>query len=323
MSTVSPIILDPVPATGFHSGICPAMQSLNAIVLDVARTDIPVLLFGESGTGKDAYAALIHSLSGRSRNSSTKINCMTLSATDLLAKVNEAFRPAPTPEQAGTLFLDGIEELDLGSQRTLLSLLRDAEGSTTNARMQPRLICATSKDPEKEATAGRLRRELYFRINGVCIKLPALRERREDIPSLFDFLVVRHAKELGRKPARLDQDFIELLCSYPWPGNVRELENVAKKFVALGSAEIALKDLQSASEPTSLSDVKVASSLKLVSRTASRRAEREMILKALESTRWNRKRAAQQLRVSYKSLLYKIKQLDVQSAESSEPRNMP
>jgi two-component system, NtrC family, response regulator AtoC len=308
------ISLDCLTEADFVLGTSPAIQLVNAVVADVANTDIPVLLFGESGTGKDAYAALIHSLSARREKLLTKINCMTANSSGFLEQVQTALEPAASPERAGSLFLAEIEELDLEAQRALLSCLRDAEASAMITG--PRLICSTSKDPAEETAAGRFRRELYFRVNGVCINLPALRDRQQDILALFDLFVARHAKALGRKPPVLDDHAMELLGSYHWPGNIRELENVAKKLVVFGSADIALQNLRCATQLTSPAEKAPLPSLKLASRTASRRAEREMILKALENTRWNRKRAAQQLQVSYKSLLYKIKQLEVQNSDS-------
>lgn len=313
METASSIVRDCVADANFVLGTSAAIQTVNALVADVANTDIPVLLFGESGTGKDAYAALIHSLSDRRECPLVKINCMTARSAGFVDQIQDALRPAVPPERGGSLFLAEIDELGPDAQRALLSCLRDAE--VDGIQNRPRLICSTSKDPSEESSATRLRRELYFRINGVCISLPALRERREDIALLFEFLVARHAKALRRNSPVLDNNAMELLRSYQWPGNIRELENVAKKFVVFGSAQIALQDLRS-TQLTLQAAKASASSLKLVSRTASRRAEREMILKALESTRWNRKRAAQQLQVSYKSLLYKIKQLEVQNSDS-------
>jgi two-component system response regulator AtoC len=298
----------------FLLGTSPAIQVANAIVADVASTDIPVLLFGESGTGKDAYAALIHSLSGRRERSLIKINCMTANTGAFVEHVQEALHSAASASGAGSLFLAEVDELDLEAQRALLSCLRDGEAAAV--RMRPRLICSTSKDPAEETAAGRLRRELYFRINGICIALPTLRERQEDIPALFDLFLGRHAKALGRKAPVLDSDTMQFLRSYDWPGNIRELENVAKKFALFGNPDIALQDLRCTTQLTLPGEKASVPSLKLASRTASRRAEREMILKALENTRWNRKRAAQQLQVSYKSLLYKIKQLEVQNSDS-------
>jgi len=166
---------------------------------------------------------------------------------------------------------------------------------------------------EKEIQAGRFRRELYFRINGVILRLPPLRERKEDIPALLEYLLAKHSKELKKDIPELSDDTRELLVSYHWPGNIRELENCAKKIIAVGDATLALGNLRAipSAEPMTADDGHI-SSLKAAARAASRRAERELILKALEQTHWNRKRAARELQISYKSLLYKIKQIDVE-----------
>ena len=174
-----------------------------------------------------------------------------------------------------------------------------------------RLISTTSRDLDEEMKAGRFRRELYYRINGVCLRLPALRERKEDIPQLSDYFLGKHCTQLGRARSRLSARAIDVFMSYSWPGNIRELENVVTKIVALNDEELALSELVST---RNVADAAVpvdaqTRSLKVASKAASREAERELILKALGRTRWNRKRAAQELQISYKSLLYKLKQI--------------
>jgi two-component system response regulator AtoC len=295
------------------------MQSLNALVADIARTNIPVLLTGESGTGKEVYARLIHRLSGSGEMSLKKLSCATLEPGRLLGQIQEGLQPTNGNAKVGTLFLDGVDELDLACQRMLLSLLPDGEPKSSAGEVTPRLISATSRNLEKEIEAGRFRRELFFRINGMCLRLPPLRERKEDIPALVEYFLVKHAGELKRDTPIVDSEAMELLRSYDWPGNIRELENVAKKMVALGNAKVALGDLRMAPvKPAQAGDGARFSSLKVAARAASRRTERELILQALERTHWNRKRAAQELQISYKSLLYKIKQIGVQASNADE-----
>ena len=202
----------------------------------------------------------------------------------------------------------------------LLSLLSDGEQKCGSGEAALRFISSTSNDLEKEIDAGRFRRELYFRINGVVLRLPPLRERKEDIHDLLEYFLTKHAGELKKQVPAMNDSALELLISYNWPGNIRELENVAKKIVALGDASVALGDLR-ATQATlpSASETLRFSPLKAAARAASRRTEKELILQALERTRWNRKRAARELQISYKSLLYKIKQIGVQAAESEEP----
>jgi len=296
-----------------------AMQALNTMVADLARTDIAVLLTGESGTGKEVYARLIHRLSGLNEAPLTKISCATLDPSRLLGQVQDCLRAGAEGHRAGSLFLDGVDELDLACQRVLLSLLPDGEPSGQTGKITARLISSTTRNLEKETQAESFRRELYFRINGACLHLPPLRDRKEDIPALLEYFLARHADEMNKSAPALNNEMMELLVSYSWPGNIRELENVTKKIVAVGDAHMAIDNLRAAplGLPAANGGPRVTS-LKLAARAASRQTERELILKALERTHWNRKRAAQELQISYKALLYKIRQTGAQRAESEE-----
>jgi len=259
------------------------MQSLNAMVSDIARTDIPVLITGESGTGKEVYARLIHRVSGVAAGRLRKVCCAALDAGRLLAQVREEFLSDTAEEKAdaGTVFLDGVHELDAACQRILLSLLPDGEPRIRNGKSNSRFISTTSCDLEREIEAGRFRRELYFRIGGVTLRLPPLRERKEDIPALMEYFLAKHSRTLKNEIPELSGDARERLASYDWPGNIRELDHVAKKIVAVGDSTLALSDLRpnSAGMPMPLESGRV-SSLKAAARAASRRAERELILKA-------------------------------------------
>ena len=308
----SPVLEIPVEP-GFVIGQGLAMRALSAMLADIAPTDISVLLLGESGTGKEAYARLIHRMSGPNTLPLTKITCATLDFSRILRQVQECLRSARETNSTACIFLDGVEELDLACQRALASLLPDGEPETASAS-NPRLICTTAVNLERAIEAGRFRRELYFRINGVTLRLPPLRERREDVPALVEHFLTKHSNSAKPAPV-LDGEATELLVSYNWPGNIRELENIVKKMVALADAKLALSELQIARQPVrrvldGMDDARTTS-LKVAARAASRRTERELILKALERTHWNRKRAAQELQISYKSLLYKIKQIDM------------
>ena len=301
---------------GFVFGQSEAITALNAIVAEVASTDIPVLLMGESGTGKDIYARLIHRLSSYSSGPLRKLVCRTVEPDVLLTQVHEAFQRNQENIGTGTAFLDGDDELDLPSQRVILSLLPDGEGRGITEEKAARLISSTSRNLESETATGQFRRELFFRINGVCLRLPPLRERKEDIPALADYFRLKYASELKRETVALSDEALEFLSAHEWPGNIRELENVIKKMVILGDAKIAFRDLGTGSTIQSrTSSGAHFSSLKVAARAASRRMERELILQALERTHWNRKRAAQELQISYKSLLYKIKEIGVQNRE--------
>jgi two-component system, NtrC family, response regulator AtoC len=315
-----PITRTPDPAFVYGQGS--DLQSLNVLASEIAGTDIPVLLVGESGTGKGIYARLIHRLSGAPEASFFRINCGALDAGQMLSDVREAFQnEADTNEPRKTVFLDGVHELDAACQRALLSLLPDGDRKG-DATSLPRVISSTSCNFEKEIEAGRFRLELYFRLNGVILRLPALRERKEDIPDLLECFVLKHANDLRKAGPEIGREARKLLFSYGWPGNIRELENLARKIVAVGDADLALTDLRNTRMSSSAGDTQQVESersgpsgigsLKVAARAASRKTERELILKALEQTHWNRKRAARNLQISYKSLLYKIKQIGAQ-----------
>jgi two-component system response regulator AtoC len=295
---------------GFVYGIGPAILTLNAMAAEIARTDIPVLILGESGTGKDAYARLIHRLSQKGDSRFWKINCSSVDPGDLLAQVHEAMGRLSTREPSGSIYLDNIQELDLACQRALLSHLPDGESSNSQGAFCARLISSTTRNLESEVEAGRFRRELHFRLNGASLRLPALRDRREDIPILTEFFLHKHSCVLNKRVSPLTKRTIQNLAEYHWPGNIRELEHFARKVVVFDDVQMALNELQAARivSQRPMENGRGAS-LKVASRAASKEAERELILQALERTRWNRKRAAQELQISYKSLLYKIKQI--------------
>jgi two-component system, NtrC family, response regulator AtoC len=304
--------------TGFVPGESTAICAVNDVISDLARTDIPVLLVGESGTGKDIYARQIHRLSGRPGLQPLKINCRMTDEARLAAMLNSLWHQDRGPEPPGTVFLDGIDELDAGAQKVLLAALEEAE-SAQDSLEGFRLLSAASKELEGEIERGRFRSELYFRLNGACLRLPPLRERNADISGLIEYFLKKHALELRRKAPSLDNESLKLLQEYHWPGNIRELENLTRNIVAVGSADQPLQDLRTARFSQAKSTERGAVfSLKSAARAASREREKELILDALQRTRWNRKRAAQELRISYKSLLGKIKQFEMPDVLASE-----
>ncbi len=311
-------VLESLGGPGFVPGQCSAIRSVNAVAVDLAQTDIPVLLFGASGTGKEVYARLIHRLSGLEDSLLKRLDCRAPDASYLLGQAQETLGPSSIDGRAGTLFLDSVDELDLACQRVLLSLLPDGKLKGGDRQLGGRIISSTSCNLEKQIEVGHFRLELYFRINGVCLRLPPLKERKEDIRTLLEFFLLKHAGEQRRKTLPLKNDVMDVLTSYSWPGNIRELENVAKKIVALGDTELALGDIRNAPLNPPTARQENHNSLKVAARAASRRTEKELILQALERTHWNRKRAAQELQISYKALLYKIKQIGVRVSGSEE-----
>jgi DNA-binding NtrC family response regulator len=297
-------------ASEFISGSGPAILSLNSMVAEIAPTDIPVLLIGESGTGKDTYARFIHRLSPRGSAPFHTINCSSLVTEELQKSLVEVFVAYTNRSCPGTLYLDNIQDLNLDCQRTLLSRLPDEEHNMLEGRPSIRLISSATQDLELELEAGRFRRELYFRLNAACLRLPPLRERPEDLTPLMNHFLRKHSNLLRKKSPPLGSKASQTLAACCWPGNIRELENVARKIVVFGDVQMTLNDLQAArmvgQKP---SEIVAGSSLKVAARAASKHAERELIIQALERTRWNRKRAAHDLQISYKSLLHKIKQI--------------
>ena len=304
----------------FVCGQSEVVRHLNAIVRQIAGTEIAVLLMGESGSGKETYARLIHGLSDQRDLPLKKVSCTLFEPEQLLQRLKSHLQ---TPvgdglESSGTLYLEGIDELDMQGQKVLLSFLRNGDAGETGKK-RPRLIASTSQDLNAEVESGRFRRELYFRINGVCLHLPPLRERKEDIPAFMEHLLAKHASEQNRHIPVLGDEELELLTAHDWPGNIRELGNLAQKMVALGNPAISMADLGTTGRAVRCAPkVPQSFSLKAAARAASRQAERELILKALERTHWNRKHAAYELQVSYKSLLYKIKQTGIQKTKASE-----
>jgi DNA-binding NtrC family response regulator len=293
---------------GFVTGQSAILQALRAMVEELAPTNIPILLIGESGTGKEVYARVIHGLSGDNGAPLKKINCATIESFQLQHELHKQMTQEEGCGRTLQLFLDGIDELDPVCQKQLLAFLTDGEQEIDQLASRVRIISATTRELEKEVESGKFRRELYFRINGACLRLPPLRERKEDIRTLLEHFLQKHEQDLNSEVRSVNQETLNTLMAYDWPGNIRELENIARKMAALGNAQLAVNDLRvsSAEQPP---NTERSSSLKVEARAASRQRERELILEALQRTKWNRKRAAQELQISYKALLYKLKQI--------------
>jgi len=312
----------------FIHGGSPAMRALERTIADIASTDIPVLLVGESGTGKEVVALEIHRLSPHRDEPFVKCGCSGLTGESISARLQSSGEDAAS---GGSLFLAGINHLDSAAQGRLLHLLPDASGKPPQGCRRMRVISSTTRNLEDEMKGGRFREELYYRINGVYLRLPPLRDRKEDIPALVEFFLKKYTSLFERQEPNVSQSTMSLLLRHSWPGNIRELENVARKIVALGDEHLATHDLmaENATKPADpqpkisatreVGDSRIpSSSLKEAARAASRVAERAMILNQLERTHWNRKRAARELQISYKALLYKLKQLGLDSSNRPE-----
>jgi two-component system response regulator AtoC len=289
------------------------MRSLDAMVVDIAPTRIPVLIMGECGTGKDAYARLVHRLSQGTETPFHKINCAALESAELLNQLNEHTGERQGRDALGTVYLDGVQDLDPHCQRVLLSYLPDGEVQERGLALRQRFISSANASLELDVEAGRFRRELYFRLNGACLRLPPLRERKDDILALMEYFLSKHGSANSKATPPLVGHATEMLLAYSWPGNIRQLESLALKMVTFGDARLTLEELQLLhgvnQRPKPGQDVSVPS-LKMAVRAASKQTERELIIQALERTRWNRKRAAQELQISYKSFLNKLKAIE-------------
>jgi two-component system, NtrC family, response regulator AtoC len=294
----------------FVAGLSSAVQALETAIREIALTNIPVLLVGENGTGKEVFAHRIHQLSACREEPFLKISSASLSPTGFYTELGLNAKVDPAGRGTGTVFFDEISELDTSCQRNLLYALPDGDGAPPHGMLTARIVSATSRNLHDEMRAGRFRSELYYRIDGMCLRIPALRERKEDIPVLVEWFLTKHAEQMKRPRPSLSPSTLRLFLDHSWPGNIRELENVVRRIVALGDERLAVGEMGPVQPPRAVEASPTREgSLKLAARAASREAERELILKALSRTHWNRKRAAQELRISYKSLLYKLKQI--------------
>lgn len=274
------------------------------IIHELAQSDVPVLLLGEPGAGKRAVAQQIHENSCRSRERFEIFICAELTGDRF-----QELEPSGSFSR-GTVFLDEIGNLDPRYQAKLLENL-------SGFGLPTRLICGSARDPGEEVRAGRVREDFYYRISGVCLRLPPLRQRKEDILSLTNFLLSKFAAEYGRPTPIVSAATQQLFIDYEWPGNIPELAEAVKALVILGDESLAIRGLRAMLTKTEQTGDGAQVSLKQVARAASRQAEKQLILKALTRTRWNRRRAAADLQISYKALLYKLKQIGYSESEAS------
>src|SRR5262245_21315991 len=297
---------------GFVEGLGRSMRALEIVIRELARSDVPVLLLAERGAGKQATAERIHQMSDRGQGTFYAVCCAEVAETQLTINGNDRGLFA-----GGTVYLEEIADLSPACQESLLGVLTDLEVSDGRDGKWARLICGSSHDLEVEVKAGRFGEDLYYCISGVCLRLPSLRQRKEDIPYLVSFFLEKYARDFRRPVPPLSVPTRRLFQEYSWPGNIRELADVAKAIVILGDESLAMGGLRSLLTSTEKGGNGKSVSLKEASRAASREAEKELILKALTRTRWNRRRAAQELRISYKALLYKLKQIGYQDYGAS------
>ena len=337
------------------------MREVRELISRVADTDVTVLIRGESGTGKELVARAVHTASPRRARTFVKVNCAALPSelleSELFGFERGAFTGAIQHKPGkfefanhGTMFLDEISEMAPALQSKLLQVLQDGQfarlGGRQDVNVDVRVVAATNRDLENAVAEGQFREDLFFRLNVVCITLPPLRQRRDEIPALTQFFLTRYSEHYNKPPLALATDTLRLFAEYDWPGNVRELENLVKRMVILGSDTSIRREVadaiagrtlrvgpipviqQAAVAPAAAAPAAAlpapppaaapappfTGSLKDIGRMAAREAERELIYRTLQQTRWNRREAAEILGISYKALLYKIKEAELDKA---------
>lgn len=316
--------LESIPPDDVLFGKSPAMFEVRQRAAKVSNTNVPMFLCGEVGTGKEALARWIHKHSPNCNGQFVKVNCAAIPGplleSELFGYEKGAFTGAyvskPGRVEAahkGTLFLDGIADLDPCLQSKLLQFLQDGRfsriGGTEERQVEARLICATNKDLKDEIKCGRFRSDLFYRISVVHIRLPRLRDRREDIPELVSYFL-DHFQNTFAKPAEpLDRSVVTCLQKEDWPGNIRELSNDIARRVLLGPDIGIPPHRVSGHQPIVHTNSKpnVNVPLREIAKEAIRDRERSLILETLRANQWNRRRTAEVLRISYRTLIYKIR----------------
>jgi two-component system response regulator AtoC len=315
------------------------MREVRDVIEQVADTDITVLVRGESGTGKELVARTLFQLSSRRDRPFVKVNCAALPSelleSELFGFEKGAFTGAQKRKlgkfefaDKGTIFLDEISEMHPSLQAKLLQVLQDGEfsrlGGESDVRVDTRIIAATNRNLEEAVKDQSFREDLYYRLNVVTVMMPPLRDRLDSIPLLVDHFLTKTNKHYKKDFKQLTPETMNVFQHYSWPGNVRELENMVRRMVVLGSEQPVLDEIaqrgraeQREEEPTDALDVGALGDefvngqsidLKAISRRAAQVAEKRVIERVLQQTRWNRKEAAERLQISYKALLYKMKE---------------
>jgi len=316
------------------------MRKLRSQAALVANVDIPVLMLGESGTGKEVMARLIHKLSPRAHRTFLKVNCAAVPAdlleSELFGYEAGAFTGATHAKPGkfelcnkGTILLDEIGEMPPSLQAKLLHVLQDQQfsrlGSRSVVKVDVRILAATNINIPEALANKRLREDLYYRLNAFTLHIPPLRERKEEIPILLKHFMTQLSEQYARSPLPFSPELLQACLNYPWPGNLRELGNFVKRYLVLGDEKLAIHELQPRSDgsgaqfdptPQRPATPESPGGLKGLARSAKDEAEAEAIAKALDETNWNRKQAAALLQISYKALLYKIRQYGIAQSKT-------
>ncbi len=312
-------------------GDSPAIQDLRETIRNAANVDVPVLITGESGTGKGVVAQLLHELSGRRHARFVKTNCPAIPGqlfeSELFGIEPGAFTGANKAragvfEQAdgGSLFLDEIGELDPAVQSKLLQVLQDFKitrlGATTDRLVDVRLICATNRNLSVDVDHQRFRADLFYRINVIHIEVPSLRQRASDVHLLITHYLQVYGDKFGHKPKPLSASLMKVLEAYHWPGNIRELENLMKRYVILEDEQTivsALRHMEDIHHPSIDEAVDIHTPLRIQTKRVTQTLERRIIMNVLQANCWNRRKTARSLDISYRALLYKIKEAGMPS----------
>jgi two-component system response regulator AtoC len=328
MSPVATASLDEgrlaIPPDDVIFGLSEAMHALRQTIQHTAAVEIPVVIYGETGTGKEVLANYIHRHSLRRNGPFVKISCAAIPASLLEAELfgyeagaftgAHATKPGLVERaDGGTLLLDHIAELDVTIQAKLLQLLQDGTfsriGGQEELRIDTRVLCITNRDLRDEIATQRFRLDLFHRINGASLRVPELRERTEDIPSIANYLIELFNETFDTDAWPLSPALARRLQQYRWPGNIRQLENVLRRYVVLGSPEAIAEDIARSSFALPPTELPIHRGLPLKARTQRlvREVETQAILRVLQLNNWNRRKAARMLSISYRALLYKIR----------------
>jgi two-component system response regulator AtoC len=316
----------------------PQMVRIRQQILQIAPVDVPVFICGESGVGKEVVARMIHMRSTRRNQPFVKVNCAALPGelleSELFGYEQGAFTGAVRSKPGkfelankGTIFLDEIAEMSPHLQAKLLHVLQDHQYSRLGGRhlveVDVRVLAATNMEVQEAMKTGRLREDLYYRLNVLSINVPPLRERTTEIPLLFRHFLNKYSEKFQKETPNPSQHLIDAAIRYAWPGNLRELENFVKRYVILEDDEGSFRELvemAAARQRTSPREEPVPAreqGLKALVRGLKDEAETEAIADALEKTHWCRKDAAKMLGISYKALLYKIRQFNLDAGRGS------
>jgi two-component system, NtrC family, response regulator AtoC len=316
----------------------PQMLKIRQQILQIAPVDVPVFISGESGVGKEVVARMIHLRSLRRQQPFVKVNCAALPGelleSELFGYEQGAFTGAVRAKPGkfelatkGTMFLDEIAEMSPHLQAKLLHVLQDGQFSRLGARavvnVDVRVLAATNLDVKEAMRSGRFREDLYYRLNVLSIHIPPLRERTAELPLLFRHFLVKYSEKYQKPAPEPSKHLLNAALRYPWPGNLRELENFVKRYVILEDDEGSLRELlemtgqHQRTAPREEAPAPKEQGLKALVRSLKDEAEMEAIADALEKTNWCRKDAAKMLGISYKALLYKMRQFNLDSGRGS------